>query len=214
MERESFENPALAKLLNDHFVSIKVDREERPDVDRVYMLFVQSTTGSGGWPMSVFLTPDRKPFLGGTYYPPVDSHGRPGFATLLRRLSEIWENDREKILDQAEDFTKAIQTHLEQRPQARTWQADWLEKGYRQFAGSFDPDEGGFSSAPKFPRPSVFSFLFRYWRRTRRGAALDMALLTLRKMAQRRYLRPFRGRFSSLLSGRPLACATFRENVV
>src|SRR5690348_15808248 len=103
MERESFEKEAVAELLNQNFVSIKVDREERPDVDRVYMLFVQSTTGSGGWPMSVFLTPDRKPFLGGTYYPPEDRYGSPGFSTLLRRLAEIWQATPEKILDQGQD---------------------------------------------------------------------------------------------------------------
>ena len=114
MERESFENPAVAELLNRHFVSIKVDREERPDVDRVYMLFVQSTTGSGGWPMSVFLTPELQPFLGGTYYPPEDRYGRPGFATLLQRLAEIWQQTPEKIVDQGKQFTAAIQDHLDQ----------------------------------------------------------------------------------------------------
>jgi uncharacterized protein YyaL (SSP411 family) len=183
MERESFENPAIAKLLNDNFISIKVDREERPDVDRVYMMFVQSTTGAGGWPMSVFLTPLLKPFLGGTYYPPVDSHGRPGFPTLLARLSEIWQHDRGKILGQADHFTQTIQAHLAQRLESSTWEMSCLERAYQQFASAFDPDEGGFSNAPKFPRPSVFAFLFRYWNRTGTAAALDMALFTLRKMA-------------------------------
>ena len=185
MERESFENPTISSLLNNHFISIKVDREERPDVDRVYMTFVQSTTGSGGWPMSVFLTPDLKPFLGGTYYPPEDRYGRPGFGTLLTRLAEIWESSPDKIAAQGEQFARAIQTHLQQ---ARTkdpapLSRNWLEHAYRQLASGYDPEEGGFSSAPKFPRAAVFVFLFRYWRRSHLDAPLDMALFTLRKMA-------------------------------
>ena len=112
MERESFENQAVADILNRYYVSIKVDREERPDVDRVYMTFVQSTTGSGGWPMSVFLTPELKPFLGGTYYPPDDRYGRPGFGSLLTRIADVWEKSPEKIMDQGAHFTEAIETHL------------------------------------------------------------------------------------------------------
>jgi uncharacterized protein len=184
MERESFENPGLAQILNRHFISVKVDREERPDVDRVYMTFVQSTTGSGGWPMSVFLTPDRKPFFGGTYFPPVDAHGRPGFATLLTRVSEIWDHEKDKILNQAEHFTAALRTHLEPAPESRPWQIAWLDKAYQQLSGSFDPEEGGFSDAPKFPRPSVLMFLFRHWYRKQAQAALDMPLFTLQKMAE------------------------------
>jgi uncharacterized protein len=185
MEHESFENPAIAAILNQNFVSIKVDREERPDVDRVYMLFVQSTTGSGGWPMSVFLTPAIQPFLGGTYYPPDDRYGRPGFASLLTRLAQIWMNQPEKILEQGNRFTEAIQSYLissvdqdDSGPRA-----GWLDLGYEQLVHGFDPDEGGFSPAPKFPRPAVFNFLFRYWRRTRTDRACDMALFSLRKMA-------------------------------
>src|SRR6202795_1312453 len=105
MERESFENSTVADILNRYYVSIKVDREERPDVDRVYMTFVQSTTGSGGWPMSVFLTPELKPFLGGTYYPPEDRYGRPGFGTLLTRIADVWQKSPAKILDQEPQFT-------------------------------------------------------------------------------------------------------------
>jgi uncharacterized protein YyaL (SSP411 family) len=186
MERESFENPSVAEILNQSYVSIKVDREERPDVDRVYMTFVQSTTGSGGWPMSVFLTPELKPFLGGTYYPPDDRYGRPGFGSLLTRIAEVWAKSPEKILDQGDQFTEAIEAHLRE---ARTVEsspltADWLENGYRQLASGFDSEEGGFSSAPKFPRPSVFNFLLRYWRRTRKANSFDMVEFTLRKMAR------------------------------
>src|SRR5215210_1740510 len=108
MERESFEDPQLAKLINDHFVAIKVDREERPDVDRVYMTFVQATTGSGGWPMTVFLTPDLKPFYGGTYFPPDDRYGRPGFPTVLRRLGEAWKEDRPRVHAAAAELTERL----------------------------------------------------------------------------------------------------------
>src|SRR5262252_1517266 len=173
MEHESFENPAIADVLNAEFVSIKVDREERPDVDRVYMTFVQSTTGSGGWPMSVFLTPELKPFLGGTYYPPADQYGRPGFGSLLARIADIWAKNPEKIVDQGAHFAEAIETHLREAHSSESTlvEPNWLENGYRQLASGFDPEEGGFSSAPKFPRPSVFNFLLRYWKRTQKANA-------------------------------------------
>ena len=185
MERESFENSSVAEILNQYYVSIKVDREERPDVDRVYMTFVQSTTGSGGWPMSVFLTPELKPFLGGTYYPPDDRYGRPGFGTLLTRIAEVWEKSPEKILDQGAQFTEAIEAHLReaQTSESSPLTLNWLENGYRQLASGFDPEEGGFSAAPKFPRPAIFNFLLRYWRRTRKTNPFDMVEFTLRKMA-------------------------------
>ena len=185
MEHESFENPGIAQILNEHFVSIKVDREERPDVDRVYMLFVQSTTGSGGWPMSVFLTPDIHPFLGGTYYPPDDRYGRPGFGSLLSRLADIWAKQPEKIIEQGNRFTEAIQSYLVSTPSKDSPgpRAEWLDLGYEQLAQGFDPDDGGFSPAPKFPRPAVFNFLFRYWYRTGSERARHMALFSLRKMA-------------------------------
>ncbi|MBV8486140.1 MAG: thioredoxin domain-containing protein [Verrucomicrobia bacterium] len=185
MEHESFENPAIAGILNQHFVSIKVDREERPDVDRVYMLFVQSSTGSGGWPMSVFLTPTIQPFLGGTYYPPDDRYGRPGFGSLLTRLAEIWAKQPDKIVEQSNRFTEAIQSYLVSASgkEVSTPRADWLDLGFQQLAQGFDPDEGGFSPAPKFPRPAVFNFLSRYWYRTGSDQARDMALFSLQKMA-------------------------------
>jgi uncharacterized protein YyaL (SSP411 family) len=185
MERESFENPDIAQILNQHFISIKVDREERPDVDRVYMLFVQSTTGSGGWPMSVFLTPQLQPFFGGTYYPPEDRYGRPGFGTLLERLAGIWQQHQDKVVNQGKQFTDALNDALTKkvaRP-ADGLRAEWLETAYRQISSGFDPEDGGFGPAPKFPRPAVFHFLLRYWSRTGSATALDMSLFTLRKMA-------------------------------
>ncbi len=186
MERESFENATVADILNRYFVSIKVDREERPDVDRVYMSFVQSTTGSGGWPMSVFLTPDLKPFLGGTYYPPDDRYGRPGFASLITRIAEIWDESPGKILDQGSQFTQAIAAHLReaQSIESSPLKLDWLENGYGQLASGYDPEDGGFTPAPKFPRPSVFNFLLRYWLRSKKTNSLDMVEFTLRKMSR------------------------------
>jgi uncharacterized protein len=185
MEHESFENPGIAATLNRHFVSIKVDREERPDVDRVYMLFVQSTTGSGGWPMSVFLTPQLQPFLGGTYYPPEDRYGRPGFGTLLERLAGIWQEHQEKVVNQGQQFTDALNEALTKKgsPPTESPRSEWLETAYQQIASGFDAEEGGFGSAPKFPRPAIFHFLLRYWARTGSSPALDMTLFTLRKMA-------------------------------
>ncbi|HEY2123670.1 MAG TPA: DUF255 domain-containing protein, partial [Chthoniobacterales bacterium] len=184
MERESFENQAVAEILNRNYVSIKVDREERPDVDRVYMTFVQSTTGSGGWPMSVFLTPKRRPFLGGTYFPPDDRYGRPGFRTLLTHLANIWEKNRDTILDQGARLTEALDQHLRNARKNRSGplKPSWLDKAYRQFQSGFDPEEGGFTAAPKFPRPSVFNFLFRYWQRSENSEAFEIAMFTLLKM--------------------------------
>jgi uncharacterized protein len=185
MEHESFENPEVAAILNRYFVSIKVDREERPDVDRVYMLFVQSTTGSGGWPMSVFLTPQLQPFVGGTYYPPEDRYGRPGFGTLLQRLAGIWQQHQDKVIDQGQQFTRALTEALAKKEAepADSVRSEWLETAYRQIASGFDPEQGGFGSAPKFPRPAQFHFLLRYWARTGSSSPLDMTLFTLRKMA-------------------------------
>jgi hypothetical protein len=185
MERESFSDPAIAEIMNKHFVSIKVDREERPDVDRVYMTFVQATTGSGGWPMSVFLTPDLKPFYGGTYFPPDDRYGRPGFRSLLLRIAELWEKDREKVLQSASQVTQQLEkfVHAETGSAGRL-QSLVLDKTYQQIKASYDPSYGGFGDAPKFPRPVIFNFLLRYYARTGQKDALEMTLHTLRAMAR------------------------------
>jgi uncharacterized protein YyaL (SSP411 family) len=184
MERESFENEEIARTLNEHFVSIKVDREERPDVDRIYMTFVQATTGSGGWPMSVFLTPDRKPFAGGTYFPPADRHGRPGFRTVLLRIAEAWRNDRAQVVSAADNVIQSLRQMA-----GAGYEADAapgpneLIAAYQRFARSYDRERGGFGPAPKFPRPSVFNFLLRYYARAGEKQALDMTTHTLRAMA-------------------------------
>ncbi|MEO8204808.1 MAG: thioredoxin domain-containing protein [Chthoniobacterales bacterium] len=189
MAHESFEDPAVAKILNEHYVSIKVDREERPDVDRVYMAFVQATTGSGGWPMSVWLTPDGKPFVGGTYFPPEDRYGRAGFKTVLMRISDAWKTNPQGIIEQGNQVVEGLREAAVQA-QAQSFKKDSapLETAYNQLARSYDEREGGFGGAPKFPRPSVLNFLFRYAHDSSHGKqsehALQMALATLRKMAE------------------------------
>ena len=185
MERESFSDPAIAEIMNRHCVSIKVDREERPDVDRIYMRFVQATTGHGGWPMSVFLTPDLKPFFGGTYFPPEDRGGRPGFRTVLLRIAKVWENDRERILASTERFTQALRAGLKaDMGDAGALQEPVLAAAYQEFKQRYDSKDGGFGGAPKFPRPVVFNFLLRYYARTGEQHALQMTLHTLRAMAR------------------------------
>ena len=183
MERESFENEDIAALLNRLFVPIKVDREERPDVDRIYMTYVQAATGSGGWPMSVFLTPDLEPFFGGTYFAPDTRYGRPGFGTLLERIAETWTNDRDRVIDSSREALSQL-TRLTANPSAASIpDPSVYESAFQYFRRTFDSDHGGFGDAPKFPRPVVFNFLLRYYVRTNRQEALDMTLETLRAMA-------------------------------
>ncbi|MGA3016828.1 MAG: DUF255 domain-containing protein, partial [Bryobacteraceae bacterium] len=187
MERESFENEQIAALLNRDYVSIKVDREERPDVDRIYMTFVQSTTGGGGWPMSVWLTPDLEPFFGGTYFPPENRYGHPGFASVLTQVSGAWQTQHDQIVDSARDIVAQLEKHVTVAP-GRTGPADMdhaiLDTGYFVFRRTFDSHLGGFGGAPKFPRPSVFQFLLRYHARTHSEEAREMVLLTLREMTK------------------------------
>jgi uncharacterized protein YyaL (SSP411 family) len=183
MERESFESEEIAAVLNRAFVPIKVDREERPDIDRIYMTFVQATTGSGGWPMSVWLTPDLKPFFGGTYFPPENRYGRPGFRHILEQLSNAWTTDRERILQSSEEVLAQLAEHIRIERGHHLDEAI-LDSGYYQFRRSFDSRLGGFGGAPKFPRAVAFNFLFRYFYRTKNQEAADMVLFTLREMAK------------------------------
>jgi hypothetical protein len=184
MEEESFSNEATAALMNRLFVSIKVDREERPDLDHVYMSYVTATTGSGGWPMTVFLTPDRKPFYGGTYFPPQDRYGMPGFPTLLQSLAEAWRDRRGEIEESAESAAQ----FLAARPAAAGEKAALgeaaLRASYESHSASFDAEWGGFGSAPKFPRSHAVESLLRWWRRTGQLRALEMAGTTLVRMAE------------------------------
>ncbi|MEP6937739.1 MAG: thioredoxin domain-containing protein [Chthoniobacterales bacterium] len=204
MAHESFENEQTAEIMNREFVNIKVDREERPDVDRVYMTFVQATTGGGGWPMSVWLTPELKPFVGGTYFPPEDRYGQPGFKKVLQRIADTWKQDHEKIAEQGTRILQALQ-------EAQAGGAgegsgslgrEALQAAYEQLERSYDAREGGYGSAPKFPRPVTLNFMFRVYAHgvaqvsnlraednaNRKVApqaekALAMNLFTLRKMA-------------------------------
>ena len=161
MAHESFENPEIAALMNERFINVKVDREERPDVDRLYMAYVQGITGSGGWPMSVWLTPELKPFFGGTYFPPENRHGRAGFPSVLMQLSQLWEQSREKIEQEASRSLKALQSSAESNATTVTNLETPLERAAEYFLRIYDEEWGGFGSAPKFPRPSVLYFLLR-----------------------------------------------------
>ncbi|MCX6967681.1 MAG: thioredoxin domain-containing protein [Verrucomicrobia bacterium] len=189
MAHESFENEAIAALLNAHFICIKVDREERPDVDRVYMTFVQSTTGSGGWPLSVFLTPSLVPFLGGTYFPPEDRPGQPpGFPRFLQQIAGAWERERAHIIAHGNQTLAFLREHFQVTPQEGAPPgAECLQAAYEQWAQRFDGERGGFSSAPKFPQASPLHFLFCYYSshsQTAEGKhAREMALFTLDQMA-------------------------------
>ena len=184
MAHESFENADVAAVLNESFVSIKVDREERPDVDRVYMAFVQATTGSGGWPMSVWLTPDLKPFYGGTYFPPSSRWGRPGFVDILREIARVWTSEHDKVVQSAEALTGQLRSLETIASSASVPGADAaLATTVRQFQAAFDRRYGGFGDAPKFPRPSELLLLFRESARTGNAEAREMALRALRAMA-------------------------------
>jgi len=188
MERESFENPEIAKLMNDSFVSIKVDREERPDIDQVYMTFVQATTGSGGWPMTVFLTPDLKPFFGGTYFPPEDKWGQPGLTKVLNKITEAWTSDHEHVVAGSDTIVRKLQSVTEV-PGGNEKLSDAVRsKAYGQFASNFDAKFGGFGDAPKFPRPVTLNFLVDLYgvdAESKEGKhALEMSIFTLRKMAE------------------------------
>ncbi|MDW8310432.1 MAG: thioredoxin domain-containing protein, partial [Verrucomicrobiales bacterium] len=184
MERESFENEAIARLLNEHFVSIKVDREERPDVDKIYMTFVQATTGSGGWPLNVFLTPDLKPFYGGTYFPPDNRYGRASFPQVLEHIARLWQERRQEIVASAQELSDRLQAALGgPTPGPLLLTPDILRAAGRLFKAAYDPQHGGFGGAPKFPQPSVPAFLLRYARRFRDEEAVQMVLHTCERMA-------------------------------
>ncbi len=183
MEQESFDKPDVAALMNETVVAIKVDREERPDLDAIYMAAVQAMTGSGGWPMTVFLTPEGKPFWGGTYFPPEDRWGRPGLKSVLRSISEAWRTKRADILRSSQSLTQAIQAGAETGSSA-TLTTDVLERATQQFAQQYDATYGGFGPAPKFPRSHSLSFLLRAWLRAKDPKILEMVEHTLDAMAR------------------------------
>jgi uncharacterized protein len=189
MAHESFENPAVAALMNQWFVNVKVDREERPDVDAVYMSAVQALTGQGGWPMTVFLTAEGKPFYAGTYFPPEDGNGRPGFPRVLESIHEKWEAERDQILGSAETIAAHLRAASERRPErAAEITSDLADRAVQVFRDTFDAVWGGFGQAPKFPSPSNLEFLLAYHARTGKQervppGSLELVLHTLHRMA-------------------------------
>ncbi len=178
MEKESFENEAIAALMNESFVCIKVDREERPDIDDIYMSATVAMSGSGGWPMTVFLTPEQQPFFAGTYFPPVDRFGRPGFRTVLQKLAELWQNERQAVLGQAKELTEHVRKLSGPGPSGGL-RLDSQHSAVQQLAQSYDTRYGGFGKAPKFPPAQSLELFLRYARRTGDRDALSMLRGTL-----------------------------------
>ncbi len=184
MERESFENEAIAKFMSEHFVNIKVDREERPDLDEIYMSATLAISGSGGWPMSVFLTPDLRPFFAGTYFPPDARYGRPGFPQLLERIVELWKTSREGLVQQADELTRAVKRMGSVVSTPGMLTEDLTVDACRALVRNFDDRLGGFGDAPKFPNSAGILALLREYRRSKDEVSLGAATFTLRKMAE------------------------------
>lgn len=194
MAHESFEDAETAALLNRDFVSIKVDREERPDVDAVYMAVCQALTGSGGWPLTIVMTPEQKPFFAGTYFPKHRRYGQPGLIDILGQIAQLWQEDREQLLQTGEQLTAALAQG--QPPDGKEPDKELLRKGYRLFRRRFDATWGGFGPAPKFPAPHNLLFLMRYAALEREPEALAMAEETLGAMARGGIHDHFGGGFS------------------
>ena len=185
MERESFENDATAEVMNAHFVNIKVDREERPDLDDIYMqATITMNRGQGGWPMTVFLTPDQQPFFAGTYFPPEDRHGRPGFVTLLKRIAELWQHERAGLLAQAAELTEALRADAAAADPAQVDTDAAFDYAEKEFAQGYDPYDGGFGPAPKFPPTGGLDLLLRRNHRQANERAVEMVSTTLDHMAR------------------------------
>lgn len=184
MEKECFEDAEVAALLNEHFVSIKVDREERPDLDQIYMSVCQALTGRGGWPLSVFLTPGKKPFFAGTYFPKCSRFGITGLVELLPRLASLWQDQREQAVKAGEQLLQAVERQGRGGGGEALPGEGLLDEAYRRLRNSFDERYGGFGVAPKFLVPHRLTFLLRYWKRTGEAKALQMVAATLKKMAR------------------------------
>jgi len=183
MEHESFEDPIVAAVQNEHFINIKVDMEERPDVDQIYMNFVQLTTGRGGWPMNVFLTPDKRPFFGGTYFPPAPRYGMPSWQQILISISEAYKNKRDELENSANDIVGELRRMSIVEAATGTLSADMLDAAQASFVRTFDTVNGGFGGAPKFPAAMSLEFLLRYHHRTGDEMALSIVTHSLDKMA-------------------------------
>jgi uncharacterized protein YyaL (SSP411 family) len=181
MEHESFSDPEVAELLNRSFISIKVDREERPDIDQVYMTVVQAMTGSGGWPMTVLMTPDKRPFYAGTYFPKNARWGRPGLMQILPQIADVWQNDRRKVMTSADEIVRYL-TRINKSQPGAGFESRILDQAYQILAERFDPEYGGFGKSPKFPSPHQLNFLLRRYYHTRNDQALAMVEKTLIRM--------------------------------
>ena len=179
MERESFEDEEVAQILNKYFISIKVDREERPDIDHIYMTACQALTGHGGWPLTIIMTPDQKPFFAGTYFPKKGRHGMMGLMELLDRVRIAWQSNRDTLIDSAESIIKAMDFYFLMDNSKEKLSKDSIDQAYRELKNSFDEVYGGFGHAPKFPIPHSLSFLLRYWKITGDKKALEMVEKTL-----------------------------------
>jgi uncharacterized protein YyaL (SSP411 family) len=184
MHHESFEDEETARLMNENFINIKVDREERPDIDNIYMTAVQAMTGGGGWPMTVFMTPDGVPFYGGTYFPPEDRHGLPSFKRVLTGVADAYRNRRDDLLNTGQELLKHIREASAIRLPAGTLSLDTLDRAFNALESQFEPRYGGFGRAPKFPQPMTLEFLLRYAHRTGETQGMAMLEKTLRAMAE------------------------------
>lgn len=185
MERESFENENISELLNKYFINIKVDREERPDLDRVYMTALQSMVGSGGWPMNMFLTPDLKPFYGATYIPPKAKYGRAGFEDIIEQIHNLWTTKRQEIITSSEKIFNLLNNRLKEKSNLNINFDDYIfEKSFETIKNIFDYDYGGFGTGNKFPRPVVLNYLLSFYYKYNSTEALDMVIFTLKKMCE------------------------------
>jgi len=183
MEEESFSDPRLAEIMNVHYIPIIVDREERPDLDNLYMKAVIAMSGSGGWPLNLFLTHDKKPFYGGTYFPPEDKWGKPGLKKILASFSGLWKSNREEIINTAQIVIDEMVKQKRYEPGPKLDESIF-QKAYQRLCSRFDRQSGGFGNGPKFPNAHILSFLLRYWNRTHEHQAIEMVEKTLMHMAQ------------------------------
>lgn len=182
MAHESFEDEEVAKIMNKNFIAIKVDREERPDVDSVYMTVCQALNGHGGWPLTIIMTPDQKPFYAGTYFPKDSKYNMPGLMDILNSVAKQWEENRNKIISSSENILAEMSQYFEGEINKVKLTPKLLENGYRQLLNTFDKNYGGFGGAPKFPTPHKMMFLLRYYETSKDSKALEMVEKTLNCM--------------------------------
>ncbi|MFX0141691.1 MAG: thioredoxin domain-containing protein, partial [Candidatus Hodarchaeota archaeon] len=181
MAHESFEDDQVAELMNEVFVSIKVDREERPDIDKIYMTICQMITGSGGWPLTIIMTPEKKPFFAGTYFPKQTRFGRIGLIDLIKRIQDLWNNQKSELVNSADQITFSLQ-NIDQESPGEKFSESTIKRAYKQLSMQFDNVNGGFGNRPKFPTPHNLIFLLRYWKRTGDKKALEMVEKSLQAM--------------------------------